>query len=70
MGMYEEFSPVSTDASTGVTDFYSKMMSGDVFGVVHDCGSVLATDHWFSMSGSESTEKKSLDNITFFIPDK
>lgn len=70
MGMYEEFSPVSTAASTGETDFYSKMMGGDVFGVVHDCGSVLATDHWFSMSGSESTEQKSLDNITFFIPDK
>ncbi len=70
MGMYEEFSPVSTNASTGETDFYSKMMNGDVFGVVHDCGSVLATDHWFSMSGSESTEQKSLDNITFFIPDK
>ena len=70
MGMYEEFSPVSTDASTGETDFYSKMMGGDVFGVVHDCGSVLATDHWFSMSGSESAEQKSLDNITFFIPDK
>lgn len=70
MGMYEEFSPVATDASTGVTDFYSKMMNGDVFSVVHDCGSVLATDHWFSMSGSESTEQKSLDNIMFFIPDK
>lgn len=70
MGMYEEYSPVSTDASTGVTDFYSKMMNGDVFSVVHDCGSVLANDHWFSMSGSESTEQKSLDNIMFFIPDK
>lgn len=70
MGMYEEFSPVATNASTGVTDFYSKMMNGDVFSVVHDCGSVLATDHWFSMSGSESSEQKSLDNITFFIPDK
>ena len=69
-GMFEEYSPVMTSSSAGLADFYRHMMDGEVYAVVHDCGSVLETDHYFCMSGTEGTEVYDLSNLMFLIPDK
>lgn len=68
-GMYEEFSPVDLTASTGLTDFYTKMKNGNVYTVVHDCGSVLGTAHYFAMTGIDGTENRDVTGLTFFLSD-
>ncbi len=68
-GMYEEYSPVSESSSEGLTDFYSKMKEGNVFKVVHDCGSVLGTGHYFAMTGQNGTENRDITGLTFFLTD-
>ena len=51
--MYEEFSPTGGQAGADITDFYSTMMDGHVYNVVHDCASVIQNQHEFSMSGHD-----------------
>ena len=68
-GMYEEFSPTTTAAGAEVTDFYSRMLEGESYDVVHDCQGVNYMRHFFSMSGNTGTDAKSLTNLIFYIPD-
>ena len=67
--MYEEFSPTSTDAGAEITDFYSKLLYGNSYNIIHDCQGVNDLGHYFSMSGNNGTEHKSLTNLIFWIPD-
>ena len=67
--MYEEFSPTTTAAGDEITDFYSRMLEGESYDIVHDCQSVNYMQHFFSMSGKAGTEAKSLTNLIFYIPD-
>ena len=68
--MYEEFSahqPYSDAAD--ITDFYSKLLYGNSYNVVHDCQGVNLLEHYFSMSGKTGDEHKSMTNLIFWIPD-
>ena len=68
--MYEEFSahqPV--DGGADVTDFYSKLLYGNSYNVIHDCQGVNALAHYFSMSGTDGTDHRSMTNLIFWIPD-
>ena len=67
--MFEEFSPTTLDAGAEITDFYSEMMQGNNYPILHDCTGVIALEHFFSMSGKDGTEKKSLSNLVLYIPD-
>ena len=68
--MFEEFSPTTGDKGSEITDFYSEMMKGDVYNVVHDCASVIQQKHQFSLSGnSANPEAFSFTGLNFFIPD-
>ncbi len=68
--MFEEFSPTTGDKGSEITDFYSEMMKGDVYNVVHDCASVIQQKHQFSLSGNSATpEAFSFTGLNFFIPD-
>ena len=67
--MFEQFSPTTGDEGSDITDFYSKMMQGNVYNVVHDCGSVIEVIHEFSMSGHNGTTAYAMTGMNFFIPD-
>ena len=67
--MYEEFSPTTTATGDQVTDFYSKLLYGNSYNVIHDCRGVNVMQHYFSMSGNEGTDHKSMTNLIFWIPD-
>ena len=67
--MFEEFSPTSGAEGAEITDFYGKMIEGDIYSVVHDCASVLQTEHYFSMAGKNGHDSKSLTGLNIFIPD-
>ena len=67
--MFEQFSPTDGSENSQITDFYTKMVAGDVYPVVHDCASVLQTEHYFSMAGKNGHESKSLTGLNIFIPD-
>ncbi len=67
--MFEEYSPTTTEAGATTNDFYESMMAGNVFPVIHDCGSVIYFAHYFSMDGKTSTEEKALSGMILFIPD-
>ena len=67
--MYEEFSPTSTDSDVETTDFYSKLLYGNSYNVVHDCRAMCNFEHYFSMSGKNGEEHKSMTNLVFWIPD-
>ena len=67
--MYEEFSPTTTDIGDEVKDFYSKMLYGNSYNVIHDCRGMNYYQHWFSMSGKTGEEHNSLENLVFWIPD-
>ena len=67
--MFEQFSPTSGAEGSETTDFYSKMMEGNVYPVVHDCRSVIELGHQFSMSGNEGTTAYAMTGMNFFIPD-
>lgn len=69
-GMFEEYSPTTTATGDEITDFYSKMLLGDSYGIVHDCSSVIYRKHQFSMSGNASDEEKSLTNLILYLPDE
>ncbi len=67
--MYEEFSPTTTATGDEITDFYSKLLYGNSYNVIHDCRGVNVMQHYFSMSGNEGTDHKSMTNLIFWIPD-
>ncbi len=67
--MFEEFSPTSGEQNSQITDFYSKMMEGSVYNILHDCASVIQMGHQFSMSGNAGVEHFPLSGLNFFIPD-
>ncbi len=68
--MYEEFSPTTGERGDQIEDFYSEMMKGNVYNVVHDCASVIQQGHQFSLSGnSTNPEPFSFTGLNFFIPD-
>ena len=67
--MFEQFSPTSGESGSQITDFYSKMLEGSVYNVVHDCASVIQNKHQFSMSGNTGTNAYALSGLNFFIPD-
>lgn len=67
--MFEEFSPADMSADAPIGDFYAKMVAGEMYPVIHDCQSVLYWVHYFSMSGQNGTEDKSMTGLNIFIPD-
>lgn len=67
--MFEQLSPTSGTSGSEITDFYSKMVNGDVYAVVHDCSSVIENEHYFSMAGKNSHVERSLTGLNIFIPD-
>ena len=67
--MFEEYSPTTKDTGSDITDFYSQMVQGEVYSVVHDCASAIQQKHPFSMAGQNATETKALNNLVFYIPD-
>ena len=68
--MYEEFSAHQPgEDAEDVTDFYSKLLYGNSYNVIHDCQGVNPLQHYFSMSGKAGTEHKSMTNLVFWIPD-
>jgi len=67
--MYEEFSPTTQSNTTGIDDFYSRMLEGESYDIIHDCQSVNYMEHFFSMTGTNGTEQKSMTNLIFYIPD-
>lgn len=69
MNMFEQYSPTAGTSGAQITDFYSKMISGDVYAVVHDCASVIENQHYFSMRGKNATQELSLTGMNIFIPD-
>ena len=68
-GMYEEFSPTTTDAGAQIQDFYTSMHGGAYYQVVHDCATVLGYEHFFSMYGRDTTVYKSVSPMVLYIPD-
>jgi len=67
--MYEEFSPTSTDNGADITDFYSKLLYGNSYNVIHDCRGMNYFQHYFTMSGLAGSEHRSMTNLIFWIPD-
>ncbi len=67
--MFEQFSPTGGKEGDDIKDFYSKMMKGEVFPVIHDCLSVIQNQHEFSMSGHTGETSYDMPGMNFFIPD-
>lgn len=67
--MFEQFSPTSGLSGSEITDFYTRMVHGQLYPVVHDCMSVIENEHDFSMAGKNKEEYKSLTGLNIFIPD-
>ena len=67
--MFEQFSPTSGAEGSEITDFYASMVGGELYGVIHDCASVIEVEHYFSMAGKNQHEPRSLTGLNIFIPD-
>ena len=67
--MFEQFSPTTGERGSEITDFYSKLREGNVYDVEHDCGSVIQSEHQFSLSGNEGTDYYAFSGLNFFVPD-
>ena len=67
--MFEQFSPTTGVRGDQIEDFYSEMMDGHVYNVVHDCASVIETGHQFSLSGNTGKGSFAFKGMNFFIPD-
>ncbi len=66
--MFEEFSAHQpTSGADDITDFYSKLLYGNSYNVIHDCQGVNLLEHYFSMSGKTDTEHRSITNLIFRI---
>ena len=67
--MFEQFSPTTGVRGDQIEDFYSEMMDGHVYNVVHDCASVIENGHQFSLTGNSGTGSFAFKGMNFFIPD-
>ena len=67
--MFEQFSPTDGKEGSEITDFYAAMVGGELYGVIHDCASVIEVEHYFSMAGKNNHEPRSLTGLNIFIPD-
>lgn len=69
--MFEQFSPVATDATSGRDDIYQDLINMESFGVQHDCASVSGLNHQFMMYGDDSSAADCQDvrDMMFFVPD-
>lgn len=67
--MFEQFSPTTGVRGDQIEDFYSEMMDGHVYKVVHDCASVIQEGHQFSLTGNSGTGSFAFKGMNFFIPD-
>ena len=67
--MFEQFSPTTGSQGSQTSNFYSKMMNGDIYNVIHDCASVIENEHYFSMHDKNTHEEHSLTGLNIFIPD-
>lgn len=68
-GMFEEYSPVAVKGGQVVENFYTKLVSGDIFKVEHDCSSVPGNEHYFCMMGANGTKKFDVTDLIVTIPD-
>ena len=68
-GMFEEYSPVAVSGGQVVENFYTKLVSGDIFKVEHDCSSVPGNEHYFCMMGAKGTKKFDVTDLIVTIPD-
>ena len=69
--MFEQFSPVDPDATSGKADIYQDLVNMQTFGVEHDCLSIPNLGHQFMMYGDDSEAKDCQDvrDMMFFVPD-
>lgn len=67
--MFEQFSPTTGVRGDQIEDFYSEMMDGHVYNVVHDCASVIENGHQFSLTGNSGKGSFAFKGMNFFIPD-
>ena len=67
--LFEQFSPTSGETGSDIFDFYSEMMQGKVYRIIHDCLSVMQNQHDFSMAGHQDTTAYAMTGMNFFIPD-
>lgn len=68
--MFEEFSASAPeDSAEPIDDFYPRMVAGEMYPVLHDCPTVIYLEHYFTMTGKDGNEKKSMTGLNFFIPD-
>lgn len=69
--MFEQFSPVVTEAKSGLDDLYSQMVDMKSFYVLHDCANVGDMNHQFMMYGddSEAADCQDVRDLMFFVPD-
>ncbi len=69
--MFEQYSPVATDAEHGRDDIYQDLINMETFGVEHDCASVPLLNHHFMMYGDDSgaADCQDVRDLMFFIPD-
>lgn len=66
--MFEQFSPTDGSEQLG-SDYYQRLMNGEMYDVQHDCSSVIENRHYFTMSGENGTTYYNCDGLNFFIPD-
>lgn len=69
--MFEQFSPSTTQATSGADDLYQNMINMESFPVIHDCLGVTYMNHQFLMYGADSKDADCQDvrDMMFFIPD-
>lgn len=69
--MFEQFSPVTSNATQGLDDIYQDLINMNSFGVKHDCIGITGMNHQFLMYGSDSKDADCQDvrDMMFFIPD-
>lgn len=69
LNMFELFSPTTDADGAETADFYKKMQDGEIYNVVHDCGSVESATHYFTMTGRKGTDSKHMTGLVFYISD-
>ena len=67
--MFEQFSPTGGHEGDQIYDFYSEMIQGHTYPILHDCASVIQNGHQFSMSGNTGETYYGMRGLNFFIPD-
>ena len=69
--MFEQFSPVTSNATGGKEDIYQELVNMETFGVIHDCTRMFYRGHQFLMYGpdSKSSDCQDVRDMMFFVPD-